>query len=291
MSARPLVPPLARRALLAATAALAGCSVVPQAAYVQRTVWPLTVRRKVALPPRRGGKVLVVRDLTAGPGLDQRGVQWLRPNGSLHVDYYNQWAVPPAEGVTDDLRRWLADSGLFAAVVGPDSGLAGDLVLEGELTALLGDPARNRRGWRWRWCWSGRGGAAQVLMQRTTAVQAPMTADTPAAIAASLLTGLGAGGRGPCAGPGGGCCPAFCEGLKQVAAPEGAATIEHQPNPVSGALEAHHPDAEQAASEQDQRCGLRHRHRGCVAERVLDGDTNLSGVGRGASAVPIPAAR
>ena len=99
---------------------------VPQAAYVQRTVWPLTVRRKVALPPRRGGKVLVVRDLTAGPGLDQRGVQWLLPNGSLHVDYYNQWAVPPAEGVTDDLRRWLADSGLFAAVVGPDSGVAGD---------------------------------------------------------------------------------------------------------------------------------------------------------------------
>ena len=133
-----------RRWLLAATAALGGCSVLPQPAYVQRTVWPLDVRRRVVLPPRRRGTVLVVRDLTAAPGLEQRGVQWLRPDGSLHVDYYNQWAVPPAEGVTDDLRRWLADSGLFAAVVGPDSGLAGDFVLEGELTAFLGDPARKQ---------------------------------------------------------------------------------------------------------------------------------------------------
>lgn len=70
-------------------------------------------------------------------------MQWLRADGSLHVDFCKQWAVPLAEGITDDLRRWLAASGLFAAVVGPDSGLAGDLVLEGELTAFLDEPARN----------------------------------------------------------------------------------------------------------------------------------------------------
>lgn len=180
-----------RRWLLAATAALGGCSVLPQPAYVQRTVWPLAVRRHVALPPRRRGTVLVVRDLTAAPGLEQRGVQWLRPDGSLHVDYYNQWAVPPAEGVTDDLRRWLADSGLFAAVVGPDSGLTGDLVLEGELTAFLGDPARKQARVALALVLIGRNAApARVLMQRTVAAVAPIGDNAPSGVVAALLAAL-----------------------------------------------------------------------------------------------------
>ena len=47
--------------------------------------------------------------------------------------------MPPAEAVDDDLRRWLAASGLFGAVVAPGSRLQADLVLEGELTVLHAD--------------------------------------------------------------------------------------------------------------------------------------------------------
>lgn len=175
----------------AGTMALGGCSVLPQPAYVERTVWPLVVRRNAALPPRRGGKVLVVRELTAAPGLTQRGVQWLRPDGSLHVDFYNQWAVPPAEGVTDDLRRWLADSGLFAAVVGPDSGLSGDFTLEGELTAFVGNPARREARVALALVLIGaRAVPARVLVQRTVAAEAPMRTDAPAAVVAALSAAL-----------------------------------------------------------------------------------------------------
>ena len=171
---------LPRRAILAGAAALSGCSVIPAAKYIQPVEWPLTVRRPVALPPRAGGKVLVVRELTPAPGLERRGVQWLLPDGSLHVDFYNQWAVPPAQGVTDDLRRWLADSGLFAAVVGPDSGVDGDLVLEGELTAFLGDPARREARVALALVLIGdRAGPAKVLVQRTVVGTAPL--ETPAA--------------------------------------------------------------------------------------------------------------
>ncbi len=178
-------------AALGSAAALGGCSLLPHAAYVRRTVWPLDVRRPVVLAPRAGGKVLLVRDLTPGPGLDQHGVQWLRADGSLHVDFYNQWAVPPAEGVSDDLRRWLVGSGLFAAVVGPDSGLAADLVLEGELTAFLGDPARRQaRAARALGRIRARATPARVLMQRTVAAQAPRAAATPSGIVAALLAAL-----------------------------------------------------------------------------------------------------
>ena len=182
---------LPRRAILAGAAALSGCSVIPAAKYVQPVEWPLTVRRPVALPPRAGGKVLVVRELTPAPGLERRGVQWLRPNGSLHVDFYNQWAVPPAQGVTDDLRRWLAESGLFAAVVGPDSGVAGDLVLEGELTAFLGDPARRQARVALALVLiAARAAPAKVLAQRTITGRAPLSAAPPADVVAALTAAL-----------------------------------------------------------------------------------------------------
>ncbi len=79
--------------------------------YVQRRDWPLDVRRGRSLPPRRRGRVLLVRSMRAGPGLEVRGLQWLQRDGSVHVDFYEQWAVPPAQAVEDDLRQWLADCG------------------------------------------------------------------------------------------------------------------------------------------------------------------------------------
>ena len=182
---------MSRRLVLAGAAALSGCSVIPQTDYVQPVEWPLTVRRPVALPPRAGGKVLVVRELTPAPGLERRGVQWLRPDGSLHVDFYNQWAVPPAQGVTDDLRRWLADSGLFAAVVGSDSGVDGDLVLEGELTAFLGDPARREARVALALVLiAARAGPAKVLVQRTMAGTAALETPAAAGVVGGLLAAL-----------------------------------------------------------------------------------------------------
>jgi cholesterol transport system auxiliary component len=128
-----------RRWLLGGVAALGGCSLLPQAPYVQKRDWPLAVRRDAALPPRRGGRILLVRNMQAAPGLEQRGLQWLQRDGSLHVDFYEQWAVPPAEAVADDLRRWLADAGLFGAVVAAGSRLNADFVLEGEVNTFMAD--------------------------------------------------------------------------------------------------------------------------------------------------------
>jgi cholesterol transport system auxiliary component len=128
-----------RRGLLGGVTALGGCSLLPQAPYVQKRDWPLDVRRDAALPPRRGGRILLVRNMQAAPGLEQRGLQWLQRDGSLHVDFYEQWAVPPAEAVADDLRRWLADAGLFGAVVAAGSRLNADFVLEGEVNTFMAD--------------------------------------------------------------------------------------------------------------------------------------------------------
>ena len=130
-----------RRALLA-TALLGGCSLLPARPYQEVRDWPLLAPRDGALPPRQGGPVLLVRSLRAAPGLEARGLRTLQPDGSLRVDPYEQWLVPPAEAVEDQLRRWLAASGLFAAVLPPGSLARADLVLEGELLRLVTDPAQ-----------------------------------------------------------------------------------------------------------------------------------------------------
>jgi ABC-type uncharacterized transport system auxiliary subunit len=165
--------------------------VLPQQKYVEQTQWPLVVRRPDTTPPRAKGHVLVVRDIRPAPGLEQRGLQWLLSDGSVHVDFYNQWAVPPAQAVTDDLRRWLAASGLFAAVVAPDSGLTPDLTLEGDLSAFIADPRRLTAHAALAIVLLDQHPVpAKVLLQRTISADAHMSADTPSGVADALRTAL-----------------------------------------------------------------------------------------------------
>ena len=172
---------------LAGAGALSGCGVLARPAYVQRRVWPVVVHPPQLRPARPDRPVLAVRMLSAGPGLATTAVEWLRPDGSLHRDFYNQWAVPPAEGVTDALRSWLAASGRFGAVVGADSGLTPTLTLEGQLTAFLGEPARGRAEVRLALVLR-RGG--QLLTQRNVTGRARLTDAMPEAVVHATLTAL-----------------------------------------------------------------------------------------------------
>jgi cholesterol transport system auxiliary component len=168
-----------RRLALAGMISLAGCSVLPSQSYQERRDWPLVVRRPEALPARRNGKVLLVRTVSAAPELEARGLQWLRPDGSVHVDYYEQWAVPPAQAVDDDLRQWLAASGIYAAVLAPGSRLSADLVLEGELETFIADvPAGMARARVAVVLLDERPNPAKVKLQRTFTADAPLAGGT-----------------------------------------------------------------------------------------------------------------
>jgi len=180
-----------RRVWLVGAAGLAGCSVLPRQPYLQKRDWPLLVRRPVALPPRPDGPVLLVRNIQAAPGLETRGVQWKLPDGSLHVDFYEQWAVPPAQAVEDALRLWLADAGLFKAVVAPGSLLPADLILEGELTEFLGDPqAEVARVALAVVLLDERPKPLRVLLQKTERATAPLASTQPPAVVQALQAAL-----------------------------------------------------------------------------------------------------
>jgi cholesterol transport system auxiliary component len=180
-----------RRWLVVCGVSLAGCSLLPQAPYVQQRAWPLDVDRPSVTPRKSHGRVLLVRSVRAAPGLEDRGLQWLQRDGSVHIDYYEQWAVPPAQAVENDLRQWLSDSGLFAAVVASGSRLNADYVLEGELDTFIADPNAGvvhvalaivlldqRRG------------STKVLLQRTEGADVKLTASDPPAIAEAMRAAM-----------------------------------------------------------------------------------------------------
>ena len=97
-----------RRLVLSAPLALTACgSLLPQQTYVPRINWPLAPEPPAQNAPNPAGPVLLLRDITAAPGMDQQGVQILQPNGSLNIDYYNLWAVSPADAATQSLLTWL----------------------------------------------------------------------------------------------------------------------------------------------------------------------------------------
>jgi len=180
-----------RRGLLAGTAALSGCSLLPQTPYVQRRDWPLDVRRPSVSPRNPRGRVLLVRGVRAGPGLEARGLQTLQRDGSVHVDFYEQWAVPPAQAVEDDLRQWLADTGLFSAVVAPGSRLNADFVLEGELDVFVADlnPEVGRVALALVLL-DQRQGATKVLLQRTETAEVKLTSSDAPAIAEAMKAAI-----------------------------------------------------------------------------------------------------
>ena len=167
---------------------LARCSVLPKREYQERRDWPLLPARPapaVAVRPR--GKVLLIRTMSAAPGLEARGLQSLLKDGSVNVDYYEQWAAPPAQAMEEALRRWLADSGLFAAVVAPGSRVTPDLVLETELTALVADlPAGSARAGMALVLLEPKGEISRVRLQRTETAEVRLEATDPAALAAAL---------------------------------------------------------------------------------------------------------
>ncbi|MEJ0019153.1 MAG: ABC-type transport auxiliary lipoprotein family protein [Acetobacteraceae bacterium] len=180
-----------RRRSLLAVLALGGCSLLPQTPYVQRRDWPLDVRRPAGVPPNRSGRVLLVRSIRAAPGLDARGLQWLERDGSVHVDFYEQWAVPPAQAVEDDLRQWLADSGLFSAVVATGSRLNADFVLEGELTAFTAAlAAGTARVSLALVLLDQRRGEAKLLLQRTETAEVRLAGTDGPAIADAMRAAI-----------------------------------------------------------------------------------------------------
>lgn len=131
---------IGRRGLvLAAPALAAGCANPLSRPFPEKSLFVLDVRRPQRLPPNPRGRVLVLRTVTPAPGVEMRGLVTRLAGGQQRSDFWNEFFAPPAALVQDQLRTWLADSGLFSAVVDQGTRAMATLALEPVLTGLFAD--------------------------------------------------------------------------------------------------------------------------------------------------------
>lgn len=181
-----------RRSLLTLPLMVAACSVLPDRPYLETQRFPLAPRREG--PPRRGrGRVLMVRVVRAGPGMDRRGLKTLRADGTQAVDFYAEWIAPPAEAAEEAMRQWLIASRLFSGVTAQGSRAHADLVLEAELTTLQAEPARERAvaALSALVLADAPQGGTRVLAQQVIRGTAPLAGTDAAAVAAACQAALG----------------------------------------------------------------------------------------------------
>ena len=117
----------------------AGCLSAPKKAYPEKRYFVLNAQRdgvpRAALP----GLVLQVRPFRISPRYQVNGFMYQTSASRLETDFYNEFLRSPAELITEQMRRWLKGSGLFAHVVPPGSAMDATHVLEGAVDALFDD--------------------------------------------------------------------------------------------------------------------------------------------------------
>ncbi len=97
-------------------------------------VRPAAVEKKVLID-----KNLIVRRVKISPRYEDRDLVYKIGANVFESDYYNAFFVPPSAMITQELRVWMGDSGVFANVLGPESMGTGDYLLEGLVNSIYGD--------------------------------------------------------------------------------------------------------------------------------------------------------
>ena len=116
--------------------ALAGCAGSPS---IHSRFYMLQAQRHVVPTVAQGKGILVVCRFTIDAAYAGRGLVYRLHEHRYESDAYNEFLISPTVMITEKTRDWLAESGLFAQVVGTGSGVEATHRIEANITALHGD--------------------------------------------------------------------------------------------------------------------------------------------------------
>jgi cholesterol transport system auxiliary component len=108
-----------------------------------RNTYVISVSREAPQTPPNNGQVLAVRRLNVSHLLQGRSFVYRSGEMAYETDFYNGFLASPGPLLGDEVRRWLAASGLFARVTDGTGPILPDLQLEGTIAALYGDFRRD----------------------------------------------------------------------------------------------------------------------------------------------------
>jgi len=122
-------------AVVALTLMLSGCM---SRQYVERQTFALDISRGETATAESEA-ILRVRTFRISPRYEGKRFVYRGESLSYESDFYNEFLTSPDTMITEEVRQWLADSGLFQQVVGFSGQVQPTHILEGTITDLYGD--------------------------------------------------------------------------------------------------------------------------------------------------------
>lgn len=115
-----------------------GCANVNKP-YPERTFFLFKVSEPSANIPTVQGTVLDVNRFSISPTSEGREFIYRTTDLEYKTDFYNQFFRPPTTIMTETVRQWLNQSGLFEDVLTPASQAVANYAIEGNIVELYGD--------------------------------------------------------------------------------------------------------------------------------------------------------
>ena len=122
--------------VLAWSVLLSGCAV--RQGYDKKHYVLVAIRQS---PPAedRTDLILEVRRFTVDSAFADKGFVYRIGQFEYESDLYNEFLVSPSTMITERVRNWLSDSGVFTRVLEAASQIEPTHVIEGHITSLYGD--------------------------------------------------------------------------------------------------------------------------------------------------------
>lgn len=133
---RPALQLVVCSALLSTSLILSGCG---QSALANRKYYLLDVTRSVPAAAVHADATLQVRRLDVDQAFASKLLVYRISATRYEPDFYDEFLIPPGVMITQEIRDWLAGSGLFQRVIRTGSPVEPTYVLDGTVLALYGD--------------------------------------------------------------------------------------------------------------------------------------------------------
>jgi cholesterol transport system auxiliary component len=122
--------------VIIASGLISGCA---DSRIYTKQQYALQVNRGAGEQGEAGVGIVRVRRFQISEGFSGIGLVYRTSDVNYESDFYNEFMVSPVSIITEQSRRWLNESGVFAGVVDTSSGVKAGYVLEGNVVGLYGD--------------------------------------------------------------------------------------------------------------------------------------------------------
>jgi cholesterol transport system auxiliary component len=121
--------------ILAAAVMLSGCG----SRAINKNQYVLDISPPAVKAAQRSDSILEVRSFNIDSQFSGRQMVYRVGEFRYSPDYYNEFLISPATMITQAVRNWVADTGMFARVLEPGSSIRPTYVLNGTIAACYAD--------------------------------------------------------------------------------------------------------------------------------------------------------